>query len=128
MKTLPLAVPHMNEAEAEEVFGWILDGEASEEEIARFLLAGWDVAVHDQVHALQNAISIGHLQTQHGRFDVNTPLSGRVAQVPLQLFTVDAAEPVIPIQLADQTTERDGSIGKTVRLGIADLDLVVVAG
>ncbi|BDI61201.1 anthranilate phosphoribosyltransferase [Qipengyuania nanhaisediminis] len=39
MKTLPLEVPHMNEAEAEEVFGWILDGEASEEEIARFLLA-----------------------------------------------------------------------------------------
>ena len=39
MKTLPLAVPHMSEAEAEEVFGWILDGEASEEEIARFLLA-----------------------------------------------------------------------------------------
>ena len=39
MKHLPLAVPHMNEAEAEEVFGWILDGEASEEEIARFLLA-----------------------------------------------------------------------------------------
>lgn len=39
MKTLPLEVPHMNEAEAEEVFGWILDGDASEEEIARFLLA-----------------------------------------------------------------------------------------
>ena len=39
MKTLPLAVPHMSETEAEEVFGWILDGEASEEEIARFLLA-----------------------------------------------------------------------------------------
>ena len=39
MKTLPLAVPHMSEAEAEEVFGWILDGEATEEEIARFLLA-----------------------------------------------------------------------------------------
>ena len=39
MKTLPLAVPHMNEAEAEEVFGWILDGKASDEEIARFLLA-----------------------------------------------------------------------------------------
>lgn len=39
MKTLPLAVPHMNEAEAEEVFGWILDGEATDEEIARFLLA-----------------------------------------------------------------------------------------
>ncbi|WP_271438677.1 anthranilate phosphoribosyltransferase [Pontixanthobacter luteolus] len=39
MKHLPLAVPHMNEAEAEEVFGWILDGEASDEEIARFLLA-----------------------------------------------------------------------------------------
>ncbi|GMN01402.1 anthranilate phosphoribosyltransferase [Erythrobacter sp. MTPC3] len=39
MKTLPLAVPHMDEAEAEEVFGWILDGEASDEEIARFLLA-----------------------------------------------------------------------------------------
>lgn len=39
MKILPLAVPHMSEAEAEEVFGWILDGEASDEEIARFLLA-----------------------------------------------------------------------------------------
>jgi len=39
MKHLPLAVPHMTETEAEEVFGWILDGEASEEEIARFLLA-----------------------------------------------------------------------------------------
>ena len=39
MKTLPLAVPHMSEAEAEEVFGWVLDGEASDEEIARFLLA-----------------------------------------------------------------------------------------
>lgn len=39
MKTLPLAVPHMSEAESEEVFGSILDGEASEEEIARFLLA-----------------------------------------------------------------------------------------
>ena len=39
MKHLPLAVPNMNETEAEEVFGWILDGEASEEEIARFLLA-----------------------------------------------------------------------------------------
>lgn len=39
MKTLPLAVPHMSEDEAEEVFGWILDGDASDEEIARFLLA-----------------------------------------------------------------------------------------
>ncbi|WP_128892685.1 anthranilate phosphoribosyltransferase [Erythrobacter sp. HKB08] len=39
MKTLPLEVPHMSEAEAEEVFGWILDGEATDEEIARFLLA-----------------------------------------------------------------------------------------
>lgn len=39
MKHLPLAVPHMNETEAEEVFGWILDGDASDEEIARFLLA-----------------------------------------------------------------------------------------
>lgn len=39
MKTLPLAVPLMNETEAEEVFGWILDGEASEDEIERFLLA-----------------------------------------------------------------------------------------
>jgi len=39
MKTLPLEVPHLSEAEAEDVFGWILDGEASEDEIARFLLA-----------------------------------------------------------------------------------------
>jgi len=29
----------MSEAEAEEVFGWILDGDASDEEISRFLLA-----------------------------------------------------------------------------------------
>lgn len=39
MKHLPLAVPHMTETEAEEVFGWILDGEATDDEIARFLLA-----------------------------------------------------------------------------------------
>lgn len=39
MKHLPLAVPHMSEEESEEVFGWVLDGEASDEEIARFLLA-----------------------------------------------------------------------------------------
>ncbi|RXZ66055.1 anthranilate phosphoribosyltransferase [Pelagerythrobacter rhizovicinus] len=38
MKTLPQAEPHLSEAEAEEVFGWILDGETSEEEIARFLI------------------------------------------------------------------------------------------
>ena len=39
MKTLPQAEPHLTEAEAEEVFGWILDGETSEEEISRFLVA-----------------------------------------------------------------------------------------
>ena len=39
MKALPQAEPHLSEAEAEEVFGWILDGETSEEEIARFLIA-----------------------------------------------------------------------------------------
>lgn len=39
MKTLPQAEPHLSEEEAEEVFGWILDGETSEEEIARFLIA-----------------------------------------------------------------------------------------
>ncbi len=39
MKTLPLAVPHLSVEESEEVFGWVLDGEASDEEIARFLLA-----------------------------------------------------------------------------------------
>lgn len=38
MKTLPQSEPHLTEAEAEEVFGWILDGETSEEEIARFLV------------------------------------------------------------------------------------------
>lgn len=38
MKTLPAAEPHLSESEAEEVFGWILDGETSEEEIARFLV------------------------------------------------------------------------------------------
>ena len=39
MKPLPEAEPHLSEAEAEEVFGWILDGETTEEEIARFLIA-----------------------------------------------------------------------------------------
>ncbi len=37
MRTLPQAEPHLDEAQAEEVFGSLLDGEASEEEIARFL-------------------------------------------------------------------------------------------
>ncbi|QDM39965.1 anthranilate phosphoribosyltransferase [Altererythrobacter sp. TH136] len=37
MRTLPEAEPHLNEAQAEEVFGALLDGEASQEEIARFL-------------------------------------------------------------------------------------------
>lgn len=38
MKQLPQSEPHLSEAEAEEVFGWILDGETSDEEIARFLV------------------------------------------------------------------------------------------
>ncbi|WP_370032031.1 anthranilate phosphoribosyltransferase [Qipengyuania mesophila] len=38
MKSLPDARQHLGEAEAEEIFGWILDGETSEEEIARFLV------------------------------------------------------------------------------------------
>lgn len=37
MKKLPGAEPHLSESEAEEIFGWILDGETGEEEIARFL-------------------------------------------------------------------------------------------
>ncbi len=37
MKALPASEPHLSEAEAEEVFGWILDGRTSEEEVARFL-------------------------------------------------------------------------------------------
>ena len=37
MKTLPAADQHLTETEAEEVFSAILDGETSEEEIARFL-------------------------------------------------------------------------------------------
>ena len=37
MKQLPEADQHLSEAEAEEVFGWVLDGETSEEEIARYL-------------------------------------------------------------------------------------------
>lgn len=39
MRALPGAEPHLGEAEAEEVFGWLLDGETSEKEIARFLVA-----------------------------------------------------------------------------------------
>ncbi|MHA6317409.1 anthranilate phosphoribosyltransferase [Altererythrobacter sp. CAU 1778] len=39
MKTLPGAETHLTEAEAEEAFGWVLDGETSDEDIARFLVA-----------------------------------------------------------------------------------------
>ena len=38
MKSLPDARQHLGEAEAEEIFGWILDGETSDQEIARFLV------------------------------------------------------------------------------------------
>ncbi len=38
MKSLPDARQHLGEAEAEEIFGWILDGETSDKEIARFLV------------------------------------------------------------------------------------------
>ncbi len=37
MRTLPQAEPHLNEAEAEEVFGALLDREVADDEIARFL-------------------------------------------------------------------------------------------
>lgn len=39
MSPLPGAEPHLTESEAEEVFGSLLDGETSEDEIARFLVA-----------------------------------------------------------------------------------------
>lgn len=39
MKRLPGAEPHLTRAEAEEVFGWLLDGQAGDEDIARFLCA-----------------------------------------------------------------------------------------
>ena len=38
MKQLPSADTHLDEAQAHEVFGWILDGETSDEEISRFLV------------------------------------------------------------------------------------------
>jgi len=38
MRDLPSAKDHLNESEAEEIFGAILDGETSEDEIARFLV------------------------------------------------------------------------------------------
>ena len=38
MKTLPDAKQHLGEAEAEEVFGWILDGETDDDAIAGFLV------------------------------------------------------------------------------------------
>ena len=37
MKTLPDAATHLTEDEAEEAFGWLLDGETSDDEIERFL-------------------------------------------------------------------------------------------
>ncbi len=38
MKQLPSADAHLDEEQAHEVFGWILDGETSDEEIGRFLV------------------------------------------------------------------------------------------
>ncbi|MCA0911353.1 anthranilate phosphoribosyltransferase [Qipengyuania gaetbuli] len=38
MKQLPTADVHLDADQAEEIFGWILDGETEEEEIARFLV------------------------------------------------------------------------------------------
>lgn len=38
MKQLPEASDHLTESEAEKVFGWILDGETTEDEIARYLV------------------------------------------------------------------------------------------
>ena len=38
MKSLPGADAHLSEAEAEETFGWILDGESHDDEIARYLV------------------------------------------------------------------------------------------
>ncbi|UOR14801.1 anthranilate phosphoribosyltransferase [Qipengyuania aquimaris] len=38
MKTLPPADTHLTEDKAHEVFGWILDGETSDDEIGRFLV------------------------------------------------------------------------------------------
>ena len=38
MKTLPSADTHLSESDAHEVFGWILDGETSDEAIGRFLV------------------------------------------------------------------------------------------
>ncbi|MBX7526865.1 anthranilate phosphoribosyltransferase [Qipengyuania vesicularis] len=38
MKQLPTAGTHLSEDDAHEIFGWILDGETSDEEIGRFLV------------------------------------------------------------------------------------------
>lgn len=42
MNQLPSAEARLNETEAEEVFGWILDGEVEDDDIARFLIAMTD--------------------------------------------------------------------------------------
>ena len=39
MRSLPGPEAHLSEAEAREIFGWILDGDVEEDEIARFLVA-----------------------------------------------------------------------------------------
>ena len=39
MRTLPGPEAHLSEVEAREVFGWVLDGDVAEDEIARFLVA-----------------------------------------------------------------------------------------
>lgn len=39
MRALPGPEAHLSEAEAREVFGWILDGDVADDEIARFLVA-----------------------------------------------------------------------------------------
>ncbi len=39
MRTLPGPEAHLSEAEAREIFGWVLDGDVEDDEIARFLVA-----------------------------------------------------------------------------------------
>ncbi len=39
MRSLPGPEAHLSEAEAREIFGWVLDGDVADEEIARFLVA-----------------------------------------------------------------------------------------
>ena len=66
-----------------------------------------------------------HLEPEQGRLEVEAPVARRPPEPALELLAVDAAHPVVPVELADEPAERDRRVGELVGFDVADLDPVV---